>query len=459
MSDQKNRNESLEMEYAVSLGRMIRMETVSSLAETEGGREKFRAFRRLLRELFPALFRKAEYTEFADGFVLQWKGRDPSRMPILFMNHHDVVEAGGDWTHAPFSGEVSEGKLWGRGTLDDKGGLWAMLQAAEELAEDDFVPARTIWFSSSSTEETTGNGAEEIVRWFQGQGIRFKFCLDEGGMIFYEPIPGAKASFAMIGVGEKGCADLRFVARSNGGHASMPEKDSPLVRLGKFMAEVDKKRIFQAELNPALCEMLRRFSTVMKGGVSLFLAHPERHRLLLTAALLRRPNTAALLQTTLAFTMAHGSEGTNVVPNEAWVVGNMRYSHHQGQEGSFRAVRKVAEKYGLEMEVMNPGTPSRIADYEEKGFRLVEQAIRAVFPGVIPAPYILIAASDARYFDRVCDQCIRFLPFALNSQQVRSIHGLDENVDVASLPPAVAFYKYLMVKEFNEDDVPEAHQN
>ena len=65
--------------------------------------------------------------------------------------------------------------------------------------------------------------------------------LDEGGMILQEPVPGVKKAFAMIGVGEKGCADLRFIARSKGGHASMPGKNTPLVRLGKFMAEAEKK--------------------------------------------------------------------------------------------------------------------------------------------------------------------------------------------------------------------------
>ena len=56
------------------------------------------------------------------------------------MNHHDVVEAGGNWKTDPFSGAVKEGRIWGRGTLDDKGGLWAMLQAAEEMIEEGFVP-------------------------------------------------------------------------------------------------------------------------------------------------------------------------------------------------------------------------------------------------------------------------------------------------------------------------------
>ncbi len=429
--------------YAESLARLIRLETVSG--KDTSGDEKFNAFRRLLREEFPALFARAEYTEFTDGFVLCWKGTDAGLEPDLYMNHHDVVEAGGEWAHAPFSGDIDDRYVWGRGTLDDKGGLWAMLQAADELVREGFEPRRTIWFSSASTEESTGNGADEISRWFEKKGIRFRLVLDEGGFILDEPIQGAKGSFAMIGVGEKGCADLKFIARSRGGHASTPPRNTPLVRLGRFMAEADRQAVFDVHLNETTCEMLRRIAPFMKGQKAEVMARPERFRQLLIPALLRMsPRAAALLRTTIAFTMAHGSDGTNVLPAEAWVVGNMRYSHHQGQQGSLDAIRKLAEKYDLEMEVLDPGNPSRLTDHTRDGYALTARAVEKVFPGVIPVPYLLTGASDARFFDRVSDQVLRFLPFTVSDAQMGSIHGLNENLDLSTLAPAVDFYRCMM---------------
>ena len=433
--------------YAESLSRLIRLETVSGPGTS--GNKKFHAFRGLLKDTFPALFSNAEYTEFTDGFVLRWKGRDAAAKPDIFMNHHDVVEAGGEWRHGPFSGDVAEGRLWGRGTLDDKGGLWAMLQAADELIREGWIPRRDIWFSSSSTEETTGYGADEISRWFESRKIRFHLCLDEGGFILRDPLPGVKGLFAMIGVGEKGCADLKFTARSRGGHASMPPKDTPLVRLGRFMSEADRQQIFEAWMSPAVCEMLRTFAPHMKGRKAELISRPEQFRHLLTPVLLRAsPSAAALLRTTIAFTMAHGSDGANVLPAEAWVVANLRYSHHQGQQGSFDAVRKLAEKFDLEMEVLDPGNPSRITDHTQDGFALVRQAVKAVFPDAVPAPYLLSGASDARFFDRVSDQCLRFLPFFADDGQLASIHGTNENLNLDALAPAVDFYRYMM-KEGN----------
>lgn len=431
------------LRYAESLARLIRLETVSGPDTSGDG--KFHAFRELLKETFPALFSCAEYTEFTDEAVLRWKGKDPFAQPDLYMNHHDVVEAAGAWSHGPFSGETAEGRLWGRGTLDDKGGLWAMLQAADELAAEGYVPPRDIWFSSASTEESTGRGAEEIARWFEEKGVRFRVCLDEGGFIMDEPIKGAKGRFAMIGVGEKGCADLKFIARSRGGHASMPPKNTPLVRLGRFMAEADKQHIFPAHLNPAVCEMLRRFAPYIKGRRADILARPESFRHLLIPALGQlSPAAGALIRTTVAFTMAGGSDGANVLPAEAWVVANMRYSHHQGQEGSLEAIRKLAEKYDVEMEVLDPGNPSGLTDYTGEGYARIRRAVETVFPGVVPVPYLLSGASDARFFDRISDHTLRFLPFFADDQQLSSIHGVDENVRLEDLVPAVAFYQALM---------------
>ena len=431
-------NEAIQ--YAEILSKMIQKETVSSI-ENHNDR-KFDCFRDLLKELFPVLFNNCTIYNFRNGIVLRWAGGG-TKLPVLFMNHHDVVEAGGKWKYEPFSGAVAENRLWGRGTLDDKGGLWAMLQAAEELVREGFRPACDIWFSSSSTEETTGEGAREIANWFVDQGIHFRMSFDEGGMIMYDPIGGANGTFAMIGVGEKGCADLKFIARSNGGHASTPPRNTPLVRLGKFMVAAERDNLFETQISPTICEMFRRFSPYM-GKSGFILKHPEKYTTLI-ARIIPKVSTAAaaLFRTTIAFTMAKGSEGLNVIPQEAWVTGNMRYSHHQGQEKSFEVICRLAKKYDLEVEIINAGEISGITDYNGDAFQLTERAIKKIFPNVEPVPYIMTGASDSRFFDKVSDQCIRFLPFQIDKQQLGSMHGIDENIDLASLSPAVAFYRYL----------------
>ena len=430
--------------YAEQLARLIRVNTVSRENQTD--KTDFYRFHELLRELFPRLFAVCSCEDFDGSLLLRWPGADAQAAPILLMNHQDVVEAPGQWTHAPFSGDIADGKLWGRGTLDTKGGLWAMLQAAEELAETGFIPRMDVWFLSTCNEEQGGEGADCISRTLAERGIRFQLVLDEGGMILPEPLSGAKGTFAMVGVGEKGCADLKFIARSSGGHASTPGKNTPLVRLGKFMAAVERdNHLFPAELSPTVQEMLFRLSGSMTGPLKMVLGHPR-----LFAPVLKRVMPAvsgaagAMLKTTLAFTMAAGSQGTNVLPQEAWVVGNMRYSHHQGGRASIEAVSALAKQFDIETEVLSPGFDSPLSSHESDAFRLVEQAVAAVFPGVQTSPYVMTAASDSRYLSRVCDNCLRFTPFLISHEQMASIHGIDEHVDLSALAPAVDFYRYLI---------------
>lgn len=429
--------------YAKILSALIQKETVSVNGEKD--LEKFREFHQVLKETFPNLFAEAELEDFNGSILLKWNGSEEDKAPILLMSHHDVVEAPGEWTYPPFSGAIAEGKVWGRGTLDTKGSLWAMLQAAEELVEDGYVPKRSIYFESACTEETDGSGADLISEELKKRGIRFAFTLDEGGMMLYDPIGGADGTFAMVGVGEKGIADLKFIARSNGGHASTPGKNTPLVRLGKFMAAAEKNELFEVELSPVIQEMFERIAPTTKGAMKLLFSNAGKLKPMLCKILPEVSATAgAMLKTTIAFTMCHGSEGSNVLPQEAYVIGNMRYSHHQGRKSSIYAIWKLAKKYDIEMEILNAGFESSITDYHGEPFRLIERAVETTFPGVKTVPYLMTAASDSRFFGRVSDHCIRFAPFLITQKQLDSIHGIDENVDIETLAGAVDFYKYII---------------
>ena len=427
--------------YAQILSRMIRCKTISVMEENR----KFEDFHSLVKELFPNLFRVAEYEDVDGSILLRWKGSDPSLAPVLLMNHHDVVEASGQWTHDAFSGDIADGKVWGRGALDTKGGLSMMLQAAEELAESGFAPKRDTYFVSSCCEETTGDGGDRISQLLLDRGIRLHMVLDEGGMILYDPIGGADGTFAMIGVGEKGYVDLKFTARSIGGHASTPGKNTPLARLGKFMNAVDDSKIFEVKMSATVKEMLRRFAPTMKGVMKVACGNVGLFRPLLCKIMPAiSPSAAALLRTTLAFTMAKGSEGTNVLPQEAWIVGNMRYSHHQGRDASIEAVTKLAKKYDIEVSIIKDGGASGLTDFESQQFKFMEQAVSHVFPDFKPVPYIMNGASDSRYFSRVCDHCVRFVPVYIDKQQYASVHAIDENINLDQLPKAVDFYKYFI---------------
>jgi len=434
--------ESRERRYAEILSALIQEETVSATAGKD--RTKFYRFQQVLRARFPRVTAACEWEDFDGSFLLRWHGHS-DREPILLMNHHDVVEAPGAWLYPPFAGKIADGKVWGRGALDTKGGLFAMLQAAEELIGEGFTPAQDVYFLSACTEETDGSGADAISKALEKRGIRFAFVLDEGGMIVQDPLDGVKGAFAMIGVGEKGCVDLKFIARSEGGHASTPARNTPLVRLGKFMAQVDRGHIFKAAVSPTVATMFRRLSSSASGALRPALRHAKLLSPLFCALMPMISSTAnAMLRTTVAFTMGEGSEGINVLPQEAWVIGDMRYSHHQGCKASLEAITALAAQYDIEVEVLYEGVDSPLSDYNSDAFKTVENAVGKVFAGVKTTPYIMTGASDCRFMSRVSEHCLRFSPLVINNEQLDSIHGINEHVDAAALPPAVDFYRCIM---------------
>ena len=431
-----------EMLYGERLGKMIRCETISSSFYQD--LSKFYKFHEILEELFPNIHKTCEKHEFNGSLLFKWSGKGNGK-PILFMSHQDVVEANGQWVHDPFGGEIVDGALWGRGTVDTKGSLFCFLQAVEELIEKGYVPECDVYLASSCTEEIGGEGAPLTVKWLQEQGVQLRFLMDEGGMIKEEPMKGVKGRFAMVGCLEKGYGDIRFTARGNGGHASVPQKQTPLTRLAAFMMDIEKHNPFTAKMNPTVAEMFRRMAPYTQGTLGTVMKYEKQLEPLLERLLPKiNPLGAAMISTTLNFTMAKGADGLNVVPQEAYVTGNMRFIHHQGPKESLALVSKIAKKYEIETEPILIHEPCPVVDYKGKPFRLVEHVMKKMFPGVIVAPYAMTGGTDAKFYTPVCRNSIRFAPLEINEQQYQSIHGVNENININTLPKAVDFYKQIV---------------
>ena len=243
--------------YARTLSRMLQYETVS-VAETNQ-REKFLGFHKLLEELFPLVHRHLEKTEIDGNLLFYWKGKRHDK-PIVLMSHQDVVPAEGVWEHGPFSGDIADGKVWGRGASDTKCSVMAFFQAVEELLADGYEPENDVYLSSSCTEEWGGGGCPKLVAFLEKRGVRPWLVVDEGGGIITEPIGGIEGNFAMVGVFEKGKADVRFTAHSNGGHASAPRKNSPAARLADFIHYIEHHRVFRRKMPPEVAAMFKALS-------------------------------------------------------------------------------------------------------------------------------------------------------------------------------------------------------
>ena len=439
------KNDGRAAAYGERLAKMVRCETISSRDRQDV--TKFERFHSLLAELFPNVHAHCEKHVFDGSLLFRWAGRGQAD-PIILMSHQDVVEAGGKWEHEPFSGDIDEtGRVWGRGTVDTKASLFCIFTALVELMASGFVPAGDVYIASSCTEEISGPGAPATVAYLKSQGVKPSLVLDEGGMILQAPIAGVKGLYAMVGVVEKGYADVKFTARSNGGHASAPGRNTPLVRLGRFMADFEDHPPFERQLSPTMEEMFRRLAPNMGFGLKAVLSNLWLFRPVLLKVLPAiNASAGAMTQTTLAFTTAKGSDGLNVLPQEAYVTGNMRIIHHQPNEASISAISKIAAKYNIDSQVLYQDHPCPVVDYKSGQFKLIEEITANVYPGVQVSPYVMTGGTDAKFYKDICPHCIRFAPLYIDKQQYGSVHALNENIHQGALPYGVDFYKQVIQK-------------
>lgn len=430
------------MAYAEKLAAMIRCDT-TSYANVYAP-ERFECFHAQLAQLFPLVHEKLERTVIDGNLLFCWKGKAHDR-PIVLMSHQDVVPAEGTWSHAPFSGDIADGKVWGRGASDTKASLMAFFQAVEELLAAGYEPANDVYLSSSCTEEWAGDGAPKLVAELKRRGVRPFLVCDEGGGIITEPIGGIPGNFAMVGVFEKGKADVKFTARSNGGHASAPMANSPIARLSAFVTDVEKHDPFRRKFLPEVSAMFARLAPYAPFGLRLVMGNLWLFQPLMKIVLPRvSAQAGAMLHTTIAFTMQSGADAYNVLPQEATLGANMRFIPHQGEQESLAIIRRLAEKHGLEMEVIHANDYSETVDIHGEAFRQVERVIGETFPGLPVSPYVMTGATDAQFYQEICSNCLRFAPVIYGPEQMKGMHGIDENIEYNCLPGAVDFYKNLI---------------
>lgn len=430
------------MLLAQKLSKMIQYDTTSHANVHE--EEKFLGFHKVLEELFPLVHEKLERTVIDGNLLYYWKGKS-SEKPILLMSHQDVVPAEGEWLHEPFSGDIADGKVWGRGASDTKCSVMAFFEAVEELLREGYTPECDVYLASSCTEEWAGDGAPKIVEELKRRGVELFIVCDEGGGIISEPIGGIKGNFAMVGVFEKGKADVKFTARSTGGHASAPAKNTPIARLAAFVNEVETHTPFKRKFLPEVSAMFARLAPYAPFGLKLVMGNLWLFAPIMKPVLGRiSAQAGAMLQTTIAFTMQSGSDAYNVLPQEATLGANMRFIPHQGEKESLEIIKALAAKHGLETEIVHSNDYTEPVDINGEAFKLVEKVIGETFPGLPVSPYVMTGATDAQFYQPICPSCIRFAPVIYGPEQMKGMHGLNENIEYNCLPGAVSFYQNLI---------------
>ena len=410
--------------------------------------QEFDQFITFLQETYPAVHEKLDLEFFNDyGLVYKWPGTNPDDKPIGLTSHYDVVPVLSgtekNWEIAPFSGTVEDGLIWGRGTLDDKIGVIGILEAAEYLLNDGFVPTRDIYFMFGFDEEIGGElGAKAIAEALKQRGIQFDFVLDEGGAIVENMVPGVDQPVGVVGISEKGSATAELSIKGSGGHSSQPKNRTNIGRIASAISKLEERQ-FEGELRGPGNDLFEFIAPEMSFGMKYVFANKFVFKPIIEQILLKEPATAALIRTTIAPTIFQAGEQYNALPEEASAIINLRLMPGDSLEDVETFIVETIDDKGIKVTVTG-SEASRVSSTDGPQFKAIQQAARNVYHDAVIAPYLMFAGSDAKHYDILSDNTYRFLPVQITSEDLNKMHGTNEHISVENYINAIKFYIEIM---------------
>ncbi len=425
----------------------IKIPTISNSNQTDSS--AFNNFNTFLESTFPLVDSILDHKIINDfSHVYFWKGKDETLDPILLIAHLDVVpvekESRKAWKQAPYSGDLVDGFIWGRGALDDKLNVVGILESAELLLEQQYLPTRSIYFAFGHDEEIGGkNGAVAIANYFSKQNIHFSYVLDEGSVIVEDALKGLETPAALIGISEKGYVSLDLkVKLEEGGHSSMPPSVTAIGTLGGAIANLEADP-FPAKIEGPVGTMLDFLGPEMSFPYNCIFANRWLFGGILESQLSASTASNAMIRTTTAPTILSAGIKDNVLPSEARGTINFRIIPGDTPESVMERVKSVIDNENVIVSFTDKDfaqAPGKLAPTDGFGFNVLSTTIKELFPETTVAPSLVIAATDARHYESCSDAIYRFMPVQLKKEDLSMIHGINEKIGLSSYHKLIQFY-------------------
>lgn len=437
------KQESVDQEkVTIHFQEMIRLKTISNSDEKKVDYNEFDKFKQLLINNYPLINQKCELKYFGKtGIMYHLKGKEHTS-PSVLMAHYDVVEVSEDkWDVPPFEAQIIDNILYGRGSIDTKVTLLGIMEGLEKVLQTNFVPQNDLYLCFSGQEEVNGNDALTMALYFKEQNIIPKLVLDEGGAIVNGFFPKVSENVAVVGIAEKGIVNIKLSINSNGGHSSTPNKETPLGIIAKAIYRLEKHP-FPYKLTYAPKMLFNNVAPYSKS----FLIRMIFANLWLFLPLLKLMckksggEMAALLHTTTAPTMASASKMPNVLSTNAEVIINFRLLSGETRETLINRIKKIIKDDRISIEVIYGENPSNTSILDESYLKLAT-TIKDVFgKDTIVTPYLMLAGSDSRHYNKICNNVYRFSVLELSKEERALIHGNNERLPLSKAFKVVEFY-------------------
>jgi carboxypeptidase PM20D1 len=416
-----------------NLSKSIQFQTISHPDYEKFDYEEFQRFLSWLETEYFQVFKNLEKKYLGKTLLLKWQGEASDLNPILLTGHYDVVPVRADadsiWQENPFSGKIDSDYVWGRGALDDKSGVIAILEAVNYLLEKNFSPRRTVYLSFGHDEEIGGRrGAGKVTEFLLNEGVELEWTLDEGSFLLQDIIPGINKSVAVINVAEKGSLTIQVIGKAAGGHSSMPSSKSSVGYLAEALLKLENNPV-PGKLEGISLGLFDEVSKQMPFQYKILFANLWLFEPLINNFLSESPTMNAVIRTTTAPTMLSASNRLNVLASEAVGTVNFRLHPRDNPEKIINFVKDLISNENIEVKNLSAGTlASSVSDWETEGYRAISNSVREVYGDIIVAPGLMVGGSDSKHYAKAAKNSYRFNPFPLSANELSGLHGIDERI-------------------------------
>lgn len=396
------------------------------------------------------------------GLLYRWKGKEDIALraagqsegmvkkPVLLLAHTDVVpveeETISQWTHLPFSGNIDDSSIYGRGSLDDKVSVMAICEAVEKLLAEGFVPEQTIYIAFGFDEEIGGKrGAQQIAKLLNERGVKVEFTLDEGMAVTERVVPGIEKDVALIGIAEKGYLSLELSVNVEGGHSSMPEKETAIGLLSEALVKIQHYP-FPPKIIPPVKQMLLAIGAEMSFAKRIIFSNLWLFEPLIISEFEKSPSANASVRSISVPTVLRSGIKENLIPAEGKALLNIRILPGELSEDVIAYIKSVISDERISIRPLGwSNEASAVSGTESGGYTAIARSIKNVFPDAVVAPSLVIGGTDSRHYRGISENIYRFLPVRVNKEDLKRIHGINERISIENYKECIRFY-YILVK-------------
>ena len=400
-------------------------------------------FHQWVKNTYPLIAKNAKWEIINQHSLLITLKGQSNKAAAMFLGHFDVVPTpdSADWKHKPFKGTIAKDTLWGRGALDDKNVIVALLEAAEYRLSKGFQFNRTLIFAFGHDEETGGkNGAAAIAKHLIKNKTAVSFIADEGFGVMKGIVPGLTNNCAIIGLSEKGNVSIKLSVNQLGGHSAWPNPENATSILSRGLSKLENYQ-FPAHLDGPVRGLFVEAAPYMDWGYRALFSNLWITAPLVKTVLLGGEKTAATIRTTHVTTIIKSGTKENVVPPIAEAIVNLRL--FPGDDIAFveSEINRVLNDPRIKASVYLEGQEATpISPDHGDGYEQIKECIHAQFPETVVVPGLVITGTDCKNYTAVTNRMYRFVPFEFSNSNLSGIHGKNEYITRGQFNQAVVFY-------------------